>query len=77
MVTTDCNISVGILEAMTLTFLTIDHSLGIGVGNCGFDSHHLLVLCQEFLVTRVTSDMLQTIRVGATVAMNLLWIMFG
>ena len=76
-VTTDCNISVGILEAMSLSFLTVNHGLSISVSNSCFSRHHLLVFCQELLVTRVATNMLQTVRVGATVAMNLLWIMFS
>jgi hypothetical protein len=77
MVTTNSYVPVRILETMTLTFLTVYHSLSIGIGDCSLSCHHLLVFCQVLLVTRIASDMLQTIRISATMPLNLLGIMLG
>ena len=77
--TTYGGISVRILESMsssTSILTRIYHSGCVLISYCSLCSQHLLIF-HEFLMTRITTNVLQTIWVSATMALNLFGVMFG
>ena len=77
--TTNCGISVWVLESMsssTSILTRVYHCGCVLISYCCLCSQHLLIF-DEFLMTRITSNMLQTIWVSATMALNLFRVMFG
>ena len=65
-------VPIRVLEPVSILVLTrVHHSCGVLISDRCLSGHHLLVL-DELLVARVASNMLQPIRVGAVVTMNLL-----
>lgn len=73
----NCHISLWFLEPISSFLTGVYHSSSVLICNCRFGSHHLLIL-HKILMTRVTTNMLQSVWISATVAtMNLLGVMFG